>query len=281
MKIKFNWLDRLDNFTQRFIAAIVGVSVLISCITYGPWTYYAVFSLITMFTLLEFYNLVRLDRKLPLQMYGTLVGQVIFTISFLGQQGLVNEEVYFLLFPAISTFFIVKLYKKDKKPFSQIAHTILGIAYIAIPFTLLNYSVFIFGYYCYEIIATILLFHWANDTGAYFAGKHLGKHLLFERISPKKTWEGVAGGGVTIFLIWLVVSHTFDVLKPWQWAVLGIIIWVTGTYGDLVESMFKRSIAIKNSGEAIPGHGGFMDRFDGFLFSLPFIAAYLKIISVF
>lgn len=118
---------------------------------------------------------------------------------------------------------------------------------------------------------------WASDTGAYFAGTLFGKSKLFERISPKKSWEGFLGGAVLATLITMGIAHFFTSLDLWHWISIDVIIIVGGTFGDLVESLLKRSIEIKDSGDALPGHGGFLDRFDGLLISAPFIVAFLEI----
>ena len=120
---------------------------------------------------------------------------------------------------------------------------------------------------------------WASDTGAYFAGTKFGKTKLFERVSPKKSWEGSIGGFIASMIVAYVLSRYFLDLKVWQWFGCGAIIVVAGTYGDLVESLFKRSIHIKDSASTIPGHGGFLDRFDGLLLSIPFIITFLKLFS--
>ena len=122
-----------------------------------------------------------------------------------------------------------------------------------------------------------LLILWANDTGAYFAGIRFGKTKLFERISPKKSWEGAFGGAVLGLIFAYLLSGYFTSLAVWQWMCIGLIIVICGDYGDLIESQLKRSIEIKDSGNALPGHGGFLDRFDGLLISAPFIVAFLEI----
>ena len=146
---------------------------------------------------------------------------------------------------------------------------------MAVPFALLNVCVYINGYYSYQIILGLLFIIWASDTGAYFAGPKFGKTKLFERVSPKKSWEGSIGGTIAALVMAAIIATFYNDLFFWEWLVLSVITVVTATYGDLVESLFKRSIAIKDSGTVIPGHGGFLDRFDGLLLSAPFILAYL------
>lgn len=269
-------LNSYSNLRQRVIAAMLGGSVIIFSAWFSSWTYFCVFFLICMLTLLEFYKLTGLDGMLPLKFWGTFTGMFLFTLSFLVEKHIMSYHYYFLVFPIAAGTFFIKLYRKaDTKPFTSIAYTFLGIIYVAVPFSLLNVCVFIKNYYSYQIILGLLFIIWASDTGAYFAGTKFGKTKLFERVSPKKSWEGSIGGTVAALFMGLLISFFYGDLLMWEWLALAIITVVTATYGDLVESLFKRSIAIKDSGTAIPGHGGFLDRFDGLLLSVPFILAYL------
>jgi phosphatidate cytidylyltransferase len=179
---------------------------------------------------------------------------------------------------------MIKLYKRfERKPFTNIAYTFLGLFYVAAPFALLNIAAFENGNYNYQIMFGCLFILWASDTGAYFAGTYLGKRKLFERISPKKSWEGFFGGALLALAFAIGLPFFFEsidqpsFLSLTNWIIVGLIIIVGGTFGDLIESLLKRSIEIKDSGDALPGHGGFLDRFDGLLISAPFIVAYLEI----
>ena len=271
-------LRRQTNLVQRIIAAIVGAFIIIAASVWSEWGYFAVFFFVTLFTLLEFYTLVGLDGMIPLKTWGTFMGLLIYTLTFLVQMDIAPYQAYFAIAPIASITFFIKLYKKEEKPFTNIAFTFLGVLYVAIPFSLINISVFYSGTYDYEIIIGMLLLLWASDSGAYFAGTKFGKTKLFERVSPKKSWEGSIGGTITAFLMAYAVSYYFDALNHWQWLSVAAIMVIIGTYGDLVESLFKRSIEIKDSGQSIPGHGGFLDRFDGLLLASPFIVAFLSII---
>jgi phosphatidate cytidylyltransferase len=142
---------------------------------------------------------------------------------------------------------------------------------------LLNIASFENGYYNYEILFGCLFILWASDSGAFIAGTLFGKRKLFERISPKKSWEGFIGGAILALIFAYVISLYCTSMSMTGWFVTAVIIIVGGTFGDLVESLLKRSIEIKDSGDSLPGHGGFLDRFDGLLISAPFIVAYLEI----
>ena len=244
----------------------------------SEWLYCLVFFIICLFALLEFYKLVGLDGHVPQKTFGTVCGVSIFLLSFFIERGDISHRFYFLIFPIVSCVYLIKLYKKfERKPFTNIAFNLLGISYIATPFALLNVAVFSTGTYNFELIFGLLFILWASDTGAYFAGTFLGKRKLFERISPKKSWEGFFGGAVLAMIFAYGLSLYFHTLTQTQWLIIGIIIIVGGTFGDLVESLLKRSIEIKDSGTSLPGHGGFLDRFDGLFISSPFIVAYLEI----
>lgn len=271
-------LSKYNNLTQRIIAAILGALMIGFGLYFSQWFYFIIFLTICLITQLEFYKLVGLDGMLPLKTFGTFTGFCLFTISFFVESNQIDSKYYYLLFPIGALVYLIYLYKrKERKPFRGIAFTFLGIIYVAIPFSLLNVIAFSRSEYDYELILGSMFILWANDTGAYFTGVRYGRRKLFERVSPKKSWEGSLGGFILAMGMAYTISHFTNVLMPWQWFSIGIIIIICGTYGDLVESLFKRSIEIKDSGRLIPGHGGFLDRFDGLLISAPFIAAFLKI----
>lgn len=273
-------LNNLSNLQQRIIAAIFGVAIILSAILYSEWTFILLFSAISVLTQLEFYKLLGLDGNQPLTYYGTMCGVFINIITFLIEKEVVDFQNYFLISPLVTMIFFIKLYKKrDLKPFQNIAFTFLGIIYVALPFSLLSVLAMRGGKYNYEIVLGCLLLLWATDIGAYFAGTYFGKRKLFERVSPKKSWEGAAGGALFAAIVAFVLGVNFETHRPWEWYCIGALMVVSGTLGDLVESLFKRSIAIKDSGSTIPGHGGFLDRFDGLLLSTPFIVTFVKIFS--
>jgi phosphatidate cytidylyltransferase len=270
-------IRKYNNLTQRIITGVLGSAGIITAVYLGPWTYFAVFLFICFFSLLEFYKLAGLDGMMPQKTLGMICGVTIFVLSFLIEMGVLIYQYYFLIYPLISCVYVVKLYKKfERKPFTNIAFTFLGIFYVAIPFALLNVAAFEQGNYNYQIIWGSLFILWATDTGAYFAGTFFGKRKLFERISPKKTWEGFIGGAVLAMVFAYGLSRYFQSLTETQWYIVCVIIVIGGTFGDLIESLLKRSIEIKDSGTSLPGHGGFLDRFDGLLISAPFIVAYLE-----
>lgn len=272
-------IRKYNNLTQRIITGVLGSAAIITGVSLGPWTYFAIFLIICFFTLYEFYRLSPADSQVPQKILGMITGTMIFVLSFLVEKNILTNRYYVLIFPMVALVFIIKLYRaSEKKPFNDIAATFLGLVYISLPVSLLNIIVFERGVYHFEVILGTLLILWATDTGAYFAGTFLGKNKLFPRISPKKTWEGFAGGAALAMIFAYGLSLYFHNLTLVQWLVVGVIIVVGGTFGDLVESMLKRSLEIKDSGNALPGHGGFLDRFDGLLISVPFLVAFLELI---
>lgn len=272
-------LNKYNNLTQRIITALVGVAVIITALIWGPWSYFAVFLLISVLTQIEFYNLVKTHGHVPLKYLGTFAGASTFTLTFLIEQQILDATWYFAIFPLVSLIYFIKLYKKNEtRPFTNIAFTFLGVIYVALPFSLINVIAFIDGSYNYELILGMLFLLWASDTGAYFAGTTFGKTKLFERVSPKKSWEGSLGGAALSLAFAYIFSIYFTDVILGEWLIVSGIIVIAGTYGDLVESLFKRSMDIKDSGWVLFGHGGFLDRFDGLLLSVPFILMFLKLL---
>jgi phosphatidate cytidylyltransferase len=271
-------LNNYSNLTQRIIAALIAVPLILLAIFYNEYSFWALFLIISCLTQYEFYKLLGLNGNLPLTIYGTLCGMILNSLTFFIEKELLAFHNYYLIVPLLTFTFFIKLYKKnDDSPFENLGYTFLGIIYVAIPFALINEIIVEPNYYRPFLIFGILIILWCSDSGAYFAGRFLGKRKLFERISPKKTWEGFFGGAITALIAALLISKYYTEFEPWKWVIIALIIIITGTLGDLVESLFKRSIEIKDSGSIIPGHGGFLDRFDGLLLSLPFIVTFLKL----
>jgi phosphatidate cytidylyltransferase len=270
-------LNKLSNLQQRIITGTIGALLMVCGVYYNAFTFGALFLTISILAQIEFYRLAKVDKHLPLVIMGTFIGAVLFIITFCYLSGFLPGRTYLLLFPLCTLIYFVKLYKREEKPFTNIAFTFLGIVYVALPLSLFQYVAFQHHIYQWQMVAGSLFLLWASDTGAYFAGTLFGKKKLFPRISPKKSWEGTIGGLVASMLIALLLSQIFVTISPWKWFIMSGLIVVAGTYGDLVESMLKRSISIKDSGSILPGHGGFLDRFDGLLLSTPYISTFLAL----
>lgn len=271
-------LQSYSNLTQRIITALIAAPILLFLIYYSPMSCFGILLVISVLTQLEFYKLLKLDDNSPLRYYGTFCGAILVVIAYLMESEYISGQSGFLMSPLLALIFFIKLYKpKDAKPFMNIGYTFLGILYVAMPFALFVVLSWSPGYYSWQIVMGCLFLLWASDSGAYFAGTKFGKTKLFERVSPKKSWEGSLGGFVAAMIVAYILGIYFKDLVAWRWYVIGAIIVIAGTYGDLVESLFKRSIQIKDSGSIIPGHGGFLDRFDGLLLSIPFIITFIKL----
>lgn len=271
-------MSKYPDLIPRFFSALIGGAIIILSLLWSEWGFFAVFLSISCLTMWEFYRLMRLQSYVPIRLLGVFIGGLLFLGTFLIEIDYLSSKYYMALFPLASFVFLIKLYKKnDVHPFINIALFYLGLMYVAVPFALTNFLVFNDGIYSYEIILGLLFLTWANDVGAYFTGILFGKTKLFERISPKKSWEGSIGGAITAVIVSIIIGMYFSGLNRVEWISVAIIVVIAGTYGDLVESHFKRSIQIKDSGSTIPGHGGFLDRFDSLLIAVPFVVVFLKL----
>jgi phosphatidate cytidylyltransferase len=245
----------------------------------------SLFTLIIVLGIDEFYGLVKKSKTIqPIKFWGILTGLVSTITIGLIIFKIIEFKIIFVPILMIFFIFLIELYRKRENPFINVAYTLLGMVYIVVPFTMLFHLGFYKGNsfsdnYSFQIILGFFLMLWTNDTGAYLAGRFFGKHKLFERISPKKTWEGSFGGGLLTIGVAFVLSIYFTNLDQTNWIILAILVAIFGGLGDLVESMLKRSLNIKDSGNLLPGHGGILDRFDGLLLSVPFIYSYLYLIS--
>jgi len=184
----------------------------------------------------------------------------------------------------IAYILIAELYLQREKPLSNWAYALMSQIYIALPFALLSLVLFFkninteaisFSTSGAFLILSIFIFLWCSDTGAYCCGSLFGRHKLFPSVSPGKTWEGSIGGGVLTVLVSQLVAHYVPILTPLQWAGFALIVVVFGTWGDLIESLFKRRLGIKDSGNILPGHGGMLDRFDSSMLAIPAVIIYL------
>ncbi|HIW87274.1 MAG TPA: phosphatidate cytidylyltransferase [Candidatus Onthomorpha intestinigallinarum] len=175
----------------------------------------------------------------------------------------------------ILALFITELYGKDKNPFTSISYSLCGLVYIVFPLSLTNFIIQTGGGFEPYLLLAVFIFAWCNDTFAYLVGSKFGRHKLFERHSPKKSWEGFFGGFVATLVAALIMNRCVDGFVWWDWMALAVITTVVGTFGDLTESMFKRQMGVKDSGRILPGHGGILDRFDILLAVLPVAWVYL------
>lgn len=268
----------------RVLTAIIFVAIMLLGMLGGAYSYALLFALINFLCLREFYGLVlgRDQEKSQLRTtFALVLGMAPFILTALVQlqwMSLRSDWVLKIILLYLLGFFItfvIELFKTSANALYYLGFVVLGIVYIGGPFGVLNAIAFRDGNYQLHIVLGTMLLVWTNDTAAYFIGSRYGRYHLFPRISPNKTWEGTIGAIMTTLIIAFPVSLVFPQFSLGIWLILALIISITGGIGDLVESMLKRSLTIKDSSGLLPGHGGFLDRFDAFLFSVPFVAAFL------
>lgn len=270
-----------DLLRRSLTGAAFGI-VIIAGIIIDPLVFAIVFSGIQIMMLKEFYSITESEKIHPQKITGYILGVSLFASIFLYISGIVSLNLIFLFIPLPFIVFIFELYRKKENPITNIAFTLLGTIYISLPFSLLSLLVF-WGHpekqFYPMLLLGVFLILWTYDSVAYLFGMLLGKHRLFERISPKKSWEGVIGGGIFAIIMGILNAVIFQSLELTSWIVIALIIIIFGTLGDLVESLIKRSLNIKDSGKILPGHGGVLDRFDSLLMAIPFIVTWLLIFN--
>ena len=269
----------VNELTKRVITGLVAFALFLGSIFIHEIGFLLLFSLIMVIGLREFYDMVEKGGYYPQRLSGYILGLSLLWGN--GAHTFFGLPERFLLLPLLCLFLIpiIELYRGRKNPFTNIAFGFLGIVYVAIPLSLLVNIVKFNDSHEYrpESLVYFFMLIWASDTGAYFAGRAFGKRKLFERVSPKKTWEGFIGGAALSLAMaaFLAKISYFPDLKVWLG--MSIVAVVMGTYGDLVESLLKRNVGVKDSGSILPGHGGVLDRFDSILLATPFLFVYLKI----
>ena len=282
----------MNNFIVRTITGVLFVAVLV-CSFLRPQAMVLLFALITGLTIWEFTGLVNDREKVTVNRLISTVAGVYFFFAVSGfSSDLTPSAVFIPYLVSIIYLMVAELYLKNEDPIHDWAYTMMAQLYIALPFSLLNTLAFHTtpqGFVTYDAVLplSVFVFLWMNDTGAYLCGSLLGKHKLFPRISPGKSWEGSIGGGILVILVAVLVWYLTDQnqlnqlgLTAVEWAGLGLTVVVFGTWGDLVESLFKRTLGIKDSGNILPGHGGMLDRFDSSLLAIPAAVVYLYTIML-
>jgi phosphatidate cytidylyltransferase len=283
----------MKNFITRTITGILFVAIMVTGICLRGDAMILLFALITGLTLWEFTGLVNEHvADTTVNRFITTAAGVYLFLAFAGYcTGIVPPSVFIPYLLTLIYLFISELYLKQKNPIQDWAYTMLSQLYIALPFSMINVLSFqadpLSGQIAYHWLLpmSVFIFLWANDTGAYCAGSLFGRHKLFPRVSPGKTWEGSIGGAVIVLIIAAVISYfagsdaslsTLNAqLSTLKWLGLGLVVVFFGTWGDLVESLFKRTLGIKDSGNILPGHGGMLDRFDSSLMAIPAAVIYL------
>lgn len=245
---------------------------IIGSVVFSHWAFAALFLLISWIGFLEYAKILRMSKVYLHRLSGLLLGTVLYSSVVLWEFGIVSSDLLLLNFMILPLILIIELYRKSATPFLNAASSLLGLVWVVFPLALLN------GFFNHEsgpgwshsgALLGFFLILWMYDSGAYIFGSVFGRHHMIERISPKKSWEGFLGGSLTGLLTAFLISASFIEFTFLEWMMIAIIIIVFGTFGDLVESMLKRSTGVKDSGNILPGHGGILDRFDAVLLAAP------------
>lgn len=275
----------IKNLIVRALTGAVFVCVLVGCLIYSEYSFAALFALISGWSVWEFCSLVNQREQVSVNRGLCALGAVYLFLAFFCHTAFAElnsafgSGAVFIPYLIILVYALIReLYMKQEDPIHNWAYTMLSQLYIALPFALLNLLAFFnvaneHVVYSWGVPLSLFIFIWCNDTGAYLSGMTFGRHKLFPRISPKKTWEGSIGGGILAIAVAYLIA-------PWvgleHYACMGLAATVVifGTWGDLVESLFKRRLGIKDSGNVLPGHGGMLDRFDSAILSIPAAIVY-------
>ncbi len=276
----------MRNFFIRAQTALFFVAVMVAGIWWNVYSYGLLMAIIILFCLYEYFKIISYTYEanrmskfyMPL---GILTGLSAYVCSWLVLMNMAGSAIYAVPICLLFSFFALEIFSESSRPLANIAQNITGVLYVSIPFTILNYVAVNNKSYEPRLVLGILFLVWVNDAAAYVFGSLLGKHKILERISPKKTIEGFFGGAFGCLVVAYLEYLLFGIFNLQHWLGLSLVIWIFATLGDLIVSMFKRSVSIKDTGSFFPGHGGFLDRFDAFIFAIPFAAAFIILTRLF
>ena len=285
--------DKQKNFIVRTITGTLFVAIMVAGFL-NPRAMVFLFGLITGLSVWEYTGLVNgIDDVRVNRFISTVAGVYLFLAVAAWRMGLVAN--FIIVVPYLLTIvylFVSGLFTCSKNPVADWAYTMLGQMYVALPLSMINILAFeVDGQWGVNFDSllplSIFIFLWTNDSGAYCCGSLLGRHKLFPRVSPGKSWEGSIGGCVLVLAVaaligwWANNGDMKHQLGMAAWMGLGLVVVVFGTLGDLVESLFKRTLGIKDSGNLLPGHGGMLDRFDSALMAIPAAVIYLYTLTLY
>lgn len=283
---------KMKNFIVRAITGALFVAIMVAGLL-DPTAMIGLFALITGLALWEYTGLVNNIENVCINRFISTVAGVYLFVAIAGiNSGIIQTNAVFVPYLLTVVYlFISELYARNTNAINDWAYTMLGQMYIALPLAMINVLAFRQspdGLITYNFLLplSVFVFLWINDTGAYCTGSLIGRHKLFPRISPGKTWEGSVGGGLLVVAVAAVIGYWDNRLMGMAglsvaaWMGLGLVIVVFGTWGDLVESLFKRTLGVKDSGRMLPGHGGMLDRFDSSLMAIPAAVIYLYSITL-
>lgn len=264
----------------RTLTGIVFLIIVIGSILLDPLAFFIVFSLFTFIGLKEFFQLSKPTPKQKVSPEYYIFGIIIYAIIGLSGLGYIDVRFSAIIFVIFFIQIAIELFRKNDPNWRNIATYLTGYIYISVPFGLMN-SLFYSGAIDQPQIGILIgmfVLIWTSDVFAYLTGSLIGKHKLHERISPKKTWEGSMGGLFFALLAAYILSILVPQLNLVEWMALTIIIVISGTIGDLAESLLKRNAGVKDSGTIFPGHGGVLDRFDAVIFATPMVFVFINLI---
>lgn len=281
----------MKNLIVRTITGIFFVATIVIGFL-NPTAMTLLFALITALSVWEFTGLVNMRPGVSINRFICTAAGVYFFFAMVGFSSDLTPSTVFIPYLVTLIYLLIsELYAKAEDPINNWAYTMFSQLYVALPFSLLSVLAFRATpagvVYTYLIPLCVFVFLWINDTGAYCCGSLLGKHKLFPRVSPGKSWEGSIGGFIFVAAaavgIWYY-TETYGLntvqLSMGEWIGLGWTVALFGTWGDLVESLFKRTLGIKDSGNILPGHGGMLDRFDSSLLAIPAAVVYLYTLTL-
>jgi phosphatidate cytidylyltransferase len=262
----------------RFLSGAIYAALVLGSLYMGPQAFAGVMVFAVIVAMREFYGVAAKTGVKPQRTAGLLCGVAVFAACYAASFGLAREpynHIFFYLPVPLAVFvFYAELFRKKTMPFTNIAYTLLGVIYVALPLSLTS---FVYEAAGVSAMCSFFILLWANDTFAYLFGVTFGRHKLFPAISPKKSWEGYIGGIFSVIAAAWGLHRLFGDVALVHTVAFGVIISATAVLADLVESMLKRSAGVKDSGTIMPGHGGLLDRFDAALLSLPLVFAYMQI----
>jgi len=269
-----------NSLLQRITTGAAFVAIIIAALLYNAYASFVVFGVAMYFTLIEFLQMSasRTISKTHVNLLKILM-MGIYAATYLYAVGTLTISPLYWLIPFFIILAITEMFNKGEDTFHNISTAVLGLVYIILPFSLVNIMINMGGEFNGLILLIVFFLIWINDSFAYLFGVSLGKHRLCERISPKKSWEGFIGGGVMTLTLSALAAHFYFQDISLEIMGLAVIVVLFGTLGDLFESQLKRHFGVKDSGTALPGHGGFLDRLDSFLFIIPIAIVYLQIIA--
>ena len=281
--------EKFKNLLVRTLSGVVLLLVVVGALLWSKWSAGALFAVIMLGGLVEFYRLCRKKGVEPMSSVGVATSLAIFGLAFavflqwgtpatdLTGRIVLGALLYMMLI--VPTAFVCELWRKSPTPIANIATTFMGIIYVALPMAMVLFiPQLLVGKWSGLAMLAFIGIIWVNDIFAYLVGVTLGKHRLCERISPKKSWEGFFGGLIGAVGAAVLFGHLFGG-NLLVWGGLGLVTALAGVAGDLVESLMKREVGVKDSGAMMPGHGGFLDRFDALFLAVPFAFFYLMIVS--